>query len=355
MSGMRRREFIALFGGAAAAWPAAARAQSVMPVIGFLRPSPPDSVAHLLDAFRAGLKELGFVEGQNVAIEYRWPELQDDRLREAAAELVRRHVAVIAVPGSTAAAHAAKAVTTTIPIVYTSGVDPVESGLVASLSRPGGNVTGIYQVSVDFVAKRLGLLHELVPAVTTIAVLVNPANTRVAELTTKEAEVGARSLGLEIKVFPTSNSRDIDAAFVDIAHQRIGAVLVSADVFFTSRRVQLATLATRFAIPAIFPVREYAEVGGLMSYGENLADVWRRLRHLRRSRSQGREGPAGRAVDKIRVRRQLGRRRGLWTCHSFGPARNSRRGDRMMGWMAPLRHRRAKLVFRRITRNGSHP
>ena len=277
MSGMRRREFIALFGGAAAAWPAAARAQSVMPVIGFLRPSPPDSVAHLLDAFRAGLKELGVVEGQNVAIEYRWPELQDDRLREAAAELVRRHVAVIAVPGSTAAAHAAKAVTTTIPIVYTSGVDPVESGLVASLNRPGGNITGIYQLSVDFVAKRLGLLHELVPAVTTIAVLVNPANARVAEMTTNEAQVAARSLGLEIKVFPTRNSRDIDAAFIDIAHQRIGAVLVSADVFFTGRRVQLATLATRFAIPAIFPIREYAEVGGLMSYGENLAEVWRRV------------------------------------------------------------------------------
>jgi len=277
MSGMRRREFIALFGGAAAAWPAAARAQSVMPVIGFLRPSPPDSVAHLLDAFRAGLKELGFVEGQNVAIEYRWPELQDDRLREAAAELVRRHVAVIAVPGSTAAAHAAKAVTTTIPIVYTSGVDPVESGLVDSLNKPGGNVTGIYQVSVDFVAKRLGLLHELVPAVTTIAVLVNQANARVAEMTTNEAQVAARSLGLKIKVFPTRNSRDIDAAFIDIAHQRIGAVLVSADVFFTGRRVQLATLATRFAIPAIFPIREYAEVGGLMSYGENLAEVWRRV------------------------------------------------------------------------------
>src|SRR6516162_7964600 len=223
MSGMRRREFIALFGGAAAAWPAAARAQSVMPVIGFLRPSPPDSVAHLLDAFRAGLKELGFVEGQNVAIEYRWPELQDDRLREAAAELVRRHVAVIAVPGSTAAAHAAKAVTTTIPIVYTSGVDPVESGLVASLNRPGGNITGIYQLSVDFVAKRLGLLHELVPAVTTIAVLVNPANARVAEMTPNEPQVAARSLGLEIKVFPTRNSRDIDAAFVDIVHDRIGA------------------------------------------------------------------------------------------------------------------------------------
>jgi putative ABC transport system substrate-binding protein len=271
-----RREFITLLGGAAAAWPVAARAQSV-PVIGFLRPSPPESLAHLLAAFRAGLKEIGFVEGQNVAIEYRWPELQDDRLREAAAELVRRQVAIIVAPGSTAAAHAAKAVTTTIPIVYTSGVDPVESGLVASLNRPGGNVTGIYQVSVDFVAKRLGLLHELVPAVTTIAVLVNAANARVAELTTKEAQVAARSLGLEIKIFPTRNSRDIDSAFIDIAHQRIGAVLVSADVFFTGRRVQLATLATRFAIPAIFPIREYAEVGGLMSYGENLADVWRRV------------------------------------------------------------------------------
>ena len=353
---MKRREFITLLGGAAAAWPLAARAQQpAMPVIGFLRPSSEKSVVHLLGAFRAGLKEIGFVEGQNVAIEYRWAEGQEDRLGEIAAELVRRQVAVIVAPGSSAAAHAAKAVTTTIPIVYSSGVDPVKSGLITSLNRPGGNVTGIYQLSSEFVAKRLGLLHELVPAVTTIAVLVNPANARVAELTTKEAQAAARSLGLEIKVFPTSNSRDIDAAFVDIAHQRIGAVLVSADVFFTSRRVQLATLATRFAIPAIFPVREHAEVGGLMSYGENLADVWRRLRHLRRSRSQGREGPAGRAVDKIRVRRQLGRRRGLWTCHSFGPARNSRRGDRVMGWMAPLRHRRAKLVFRRITRNGSHP
>src|SRR5215468_6410662 len=274
---MKRRTFISLLGGAAAAWPLAARAQSVMPVIGFLRPSTPESVAHLLAAFRAGLKEIGFVEGQNVAIEYRWADGQEDRLGEIAAELVRRQVAVIVTPGSTAAAHAAKAATTTIPIVYTSGVDPVESGLITSLNRPGNNVTGIYQLSVDFIAKRLGLLHELVPAVTTIAVLVNPANTRVAEMTMKEAQAAARSLGLEIKVFPTRSSREIDAAFIEIAHQRIGAVLVSADVFFTGRRVQLATLATRFAIPAIFPIREYAEVGGLMSYGENLADVWRRV------------------------------------------------------------------------------
>jgi ABC-type uncharacterized transport system substrate-binding protein len=273
-----RREFITLLGSATAAWPLAARAQQrAMPVIGFVRPSPPESVAHLLPAFRAGLKEIGFVEAQNIAIEYRWPELQDDRLRETAAELVRRQVAVIVIPGSTAAAHAAKAVTTSTPIVYYSGVDPVKSGLIASLNRPGGNVTGIYMQSVDFVAKRLGLLHELVPAVTTIAVLVNPASALPAELTTKEAQVAAHSLGLEIKVFATRSSRDIDAAFIDIAHQHIGAVLIAADVFFTSRRVQLATLATRFAIPAIFPIREYAEVGGLMSYGENIADVWRRL------------------------------------------------------------------------------
>jgi putative tryptophan/tyrosine transport system substrate-binding protein len=180
-------------------------------------------------------------------IEYRWPELQDDRLREIAAEFVRRQVTVIVTPGSTAAAHAAKAVTTAIPIVYSSSIDPVESGLISSLNRPGGNVTGIYQVAVDFVAKRLGLLHELVPAVTTIAVLVNPANPRVAELTTNEAQVAGRLLALEIKVFPTSNSREIDVAFIDIAHRRIGAALVSADVFFTSRRVQFALRAIALA------------------------------------------------------------------------------------------------------------
>ncbi len=281
MFDMRRRDFIALGGSAAlllAAKMRRARAQQpAMPVIGFLRPSSAASVVHLLAAFRAGLKETGFVEGQNVAIEYRWAEGQEDRLGEIAAELVRRQVAVIVVPGSTAAAHAAKAVTTTIPIVFSSGVDPVKSGLIASLNRPGGNVTGIYQLSVDFVAKRLGLLHELVPAVTTIAVLVNPVNALVSELTTKEAQVAARLSGLDIKVFPTRNSRDIDGAFNDIADEQIGAALVGADSFFTTRRAQLATLASRFSIPAVFPAREYVEVGGLMSYGENQADVWRRV------------------------------------------------------------------------------
>ena len=232
---------------------------------------------HLLPAFRAGLKEIGFVEGQNVAIEYRWAELQEDRLGEIAAELVRRQVAVIVTPGSTAAALAAKAETTTIPIVFSSGVDPVNSGLITSFNRPGGNLTGIYMRSNDLIAKRLGLLHEVVPAVTTIAVLVNPANAVVAEPATKEAQAAARSLGLEIKLFATRNNRDIDAAFIEITHQRIGAVLIMPNAFFTSRRVQLATLATRFAIPAIFPIREYTEVGGLMSYGENLADQWRRV------------------------------------------------------------------------------
>ena len=275
---MKRREFITLLGGAAAAWPIAARAQQpAMPVVGFLRPSSAEFVAHLLVAFRAGLKEEGFVEGQNVAIEYRWAEGQEDRLGEIAAELVRRQVAVIVTPGSTAAALAAKAETTTIPIVFSSGIDPVKSGLITSFNKPGGNVTGIHMRSNDMIAKRLGLLHEVVPAVTTIAVLVNPANAVVAEPAAKDAQAAARSLGLEIKVFATRNNRDIDAAFIEIAHQRIGAVLISADAFFTSRRVQLATLATRFAIPAIFPIREYAEVGGLMSYGENLADQWRRV------------------------------------------------------------------------------
>jgi putative tryptophan/tyrosine transport system substrate-binding protein len=274
---VKRREFITLLGGATA-WPLAARAQqSGMPVIGFLRPSAPESVVHLLPAFRAGLKEAGFVEGQNLAIEYRWPERQDDRLREIAAELVRRQVAVIVTPGSTAAALAAKAETTTIPIVFSIGTDPVKAGLIASLNRPGGNVTGIYQLSSNLVGKRLGLVHEMVPGATTIAVLVNPTNAVNADSAVEEVQAAARSLGLEIKLFATSNNRDIDAAFIEIAHQRIGAVLTIPDVFFTSRRVQLATLASRFAIPAMYSIREFAEVGGLMSYGENLADQWRRV------------------------------------------------------------------------------
>ncbi len=259
---MKRREFITLLGGAAAAWPLAARAQqSALPVVGFLRPSSAESVAHLLVAFRAGLKEAGFVEGQNVAIDYRWAQGQDDRLLEMAADLVRHKVAAIVTPGSTTSALAAKAATKTIPIVFSSGIDPVKSGLVASINRPGGNVTGIYQWAGDLAAKRFGILHELVPGITEIAIVVNPANAIFAESVMREVEVAAGTLGLKTKALAASNSRDIDAVFANITQQRIGAVLVSADAYFTSRRVQFATLATRYAVPAMYSRREYVEVG----------------------------------------------------------------------------------------------
>jgi putative tryptophan/tyrosine transport system substrate-binding protein len=275
---VKRREFITLVGGAAVAWPFAARAQQpAMPVVGFLRPSSAESVVHPLAAFRAGLKEAGFVEGQNVAIDYRWAYGQDNRLPEIAADLVRRQVAAIVTPGSTTSALAAKAATKTIPIVFSSGIDPVKSGLVASINRPGGNVTGIYEWSNDLAAKRLGILHELVPSVTEIALIVNPANAIAAESIMKEVEPVAATLGLKITALAASNSGDIDAVFANIARQRIGAVLVSADAYFTSRRVQFATLATRYALPAMYSIREYVEVGGLMSYGRNISDEWRRL------------------------------------------------------------------------------
>jgi putative tryptophan/tyrosine transport system substrate-binding protein len=277
---MKRRDFITLLGGAVVAWPLAARAQQpAMPVIGFLRPASPESVAHLLIAFRGGLREEGLVEGKNVAIEYRWTEGQDDRLPTLLDDLVQRKVAVIVTPGSTTFALAAKAATKTIPIVFTTGIDPVKSGLVASFNRPGGNVTGIYQLASDLTAKRLGLLHELVPSVTVFAALVNPANAIVAKTTTNELRASARALGLEAKILEASSNREIDAAFSSLVQQRVGALLVSSDPYFTSRRVQFATLATRTGILAMYSIREYVEVGGLMSYGNNIADVWRRVGH----------------------------------------------------------------------------
>jgi putative tryptophan/tyrosine transport system substrate-binding protein len=277
---MMRREFITLVGGAVAAWPLAAHAQQpAMPVIGFLRQGPPESVAHLLNAFRRGLREEGFVEGQNVTIEYRWTEGQDDRLPTLVDDLVQRQVAVIVTPGSTAFALAAKAATKTIPIVFASGIDPVKSGLVASLNKPGGNVTGIYQLAGDLAAKRFKLLHELAPSVTVFAVLVNPANAIVAKTTTNELRAAASALGLEVKVLEASSNREIDAAFSSLVQLRVGAVLVSSDPYFTSRRVQFATLATRTGIPAMYSIREYVEVGGLMSHGNNIAHEWRRVGH----------------------------------------------------------------------------
>jgi putative tryptophan/tyrosine transport system substrate-binding protein len=275
---MRRRDFVKVVGASAGVWSLTAHAQQLaMPVIGFLRPSSAESVAHLLVAFRAGLKERGFVEAQNVAVDYRWVPEQDDRLPEIAADLVRRQVAAIVTPGSTTAALAAKAATKTIPIVFSTGIDPVKAGLVASINRPEGNVTGIYQWAGDLSAKRFGILHELVPGVTEIAVIVNPASPIEAQSIGREVEAAAGTLGLKIKTLPASNSHDIDGVFANIARQRIGAVLVSPNVYFTSRRVQFATLATRFAVPAMYSIREYVEVGGLMSYGRNISDEWRRL------------------------------------------------------------------------------
>ena len=274
-----RRQFITLLGGAAAAWPLAARGQqSPMPVIGFLGATSPDAAnADYLRVFRQALKESGYVEGENVAIEYRWAENQLDRLPALAAELVSRRVAVVVSVEGPPVAFAAKAATTTIPIVFTVSDDPVRLGLVASLARPGGNVTGINFFSGELVAKRLELLRELVPAATRVAVLVNPANAANTETTLKDVEPAARAIGLQIQVLNANTSREIDAAFATIVRERPDALFVASSPFFTSRRVQLVHLAARHAIPATYAGRQYVEVGGLMSYGANVADAWRQL------------------------------------------------------------------------------
>jgi putative tryptophan/tyrosine transport system substrate-binding protein len=273
---LKRREFIALLGGAAAAWPLAARAQQpAMPVIGYLDPRSPHTIADQLRAFRQGLKDSGYVEGENVAIEYRWAEGQFDRLAALAAEMVRRRVAVIATSGGPAAAFAAKAATTTIPIVFISGEDPVKLGLVASLARPGGNITGINFLSGELTAKRLGLLRELVPGAARVAVLVNPANTVNAETTLRDVEPAARAMGLQIEVLKASTSREIDAAFATLVRERAEALFVGSDSFFQSRRLQLSLLAMRHAVPATYSTREFAEAGGLVTYGSNVTDAYR--------------------------------------------------------------------------------
>jgi putative tryptophan/tyrosine transport system substrate-binding protein len=272
---MKRRAIIALLGGAAAAWPLAARAQqAAMPVIGYLDPRSPDAISERLRAFRQGLKDAGFVEGENVAIEYRWAEGQYERLQALAADLVRRQVAVIT-PAGTPSIFAAKAATSTIPIVFMTGDDPVRVGLVASLARPGGNLTGIGFLSTELAAKRLELLRELVPKAARVAILVNPASAAQAEATVREVEPAARTMGLQIQVFNANTSREIGAAFESMERERPDALFVGPDPFFTARRVQLAHLATRYAVPAIYVGREFAEAGGLMSYGANIADAWR--------------------------------------------------------------------------------
>jgi putative ABC transport system substrate-binding protein len=274
---LKRREFIALIGGAAATWPVVARAQQVMPMIGFLNSQSPDTLADRLRGFRGGLKETGYVEGENVAIDYRWAENQYDRLPVLAAELVRRQVTVIAASGGLAVMFAAKAATTTIPIVFVVAEDPVRTGLVASLARPGGNLTGINLLSLELVAKRLELLRELVPRTVRVAVLVNPANTGFAETTLTDVEPAARAMGLQIQVHNASTSREIDAAFATFVRERADALFVGNEPFFTSRRVQLANAAAHHSIPATFGTREIAEAGGLMSYGSDIVDGWRQL------------------------------------------------------------------------------
>ena len=275
---MRRREFITLLGGAAAAWPLAARAQQpAMPVVGFVNARSPDASVRRVAAFRKGLNEAGYVEGQNVTVEYHWLDGQYDRLPSLMADLVRRRVAVIATPGGNPAALAAKAATTTIPIVFGVGADPVELGLVASLARPGGNATGINFFVADIAAKRLGLLHDLVPKAVRIAVLVNPANAPTAEATLRDIPEAARAIGLQIQVLNASTSREIEAAFATLVRDRADALFVAPDGFFISRRVQFATLATRYGIPAAYSPREDVEAGGLMSYGTDILDMYRQV------------------------------------------------------------------------------
>ena len=270
---MRRREFITLIGGAAA-WPLAARAQQKpMPVIGYLSARTPEDSVELLADFRRGLAETGFVDGQNVAIEYRWLEGHNDRLPEIVADLVLRQVAVIAIPNNTASVLAAKAATQTIPIVFTIGSDPVAMGFVATLSHPGKNATGVTMQQTALTAKRLELLHELVPTASTIAMLVNPGNPRLAEAEAKEAQQAARTLGVDLLVLKAGNWNEIDATFSVLVQHQAGALLINSDVFYVSRTAQLVALAARYAVPTSYGSIEQAAAGGLMCYGADTAFV----------------------------------------------------------------------------------
>ena len=299
---MRRRAFITLLGGAAA-WPLAARAQQpAMPVIGFLHASSPEASPNLVAAFRKGVSESGYVEGANVTIEYRWAQNDNARLPELAADLVRRRVAVIAAPGSGAAALAAKAATATIPIIFGMGLDPVQSGLVTSFNRPGGNVTGISYMQAELGAKQLELLHEIAPGAARFAALVNPSDPT-AESVIRNVLAGASAIGRHIEVFTASSNRDISTAFASIVQKRIDALVVSPDPLFGSHRVQLAVLAARHAIPVIYSDRQYAAAGGLMSYGTSLCGAVSPSRHLCQPHPQGREAgrPTGMQPTKFEL------------------------------------------------------
>jgi putative ABC transport system substrate-binding protein len=274
---VKRRKFIALVGGAAAS-PVVARAQQArLPVIAFLNGSSPDASARYATAFRKGLSESGNIDGQNVAIEYHWLDGQYGRIPEILGEMVRRQVAVIATPGFPPASLAAKAATSTIPVVFGIGDDPVKLGLVASLARPGGNVTGINFFVHEIVSKRLALLQEFLPGASRIAVVVNPGNAEAAEVTLREARAVAPKLGLEVFAFNASTTDQIDAAFGEVARRRLDAMLIGGDGFLHSRRGQFATLAARDRLPTVAPPREFAEAGGLMTYGASLSDMFRQV------------------------------------------------------------------------------
>jgi putative ABC transport system substrate-binding protein len=273
---MRRRDFVKGIAGLAIAWPLAARAQqSAMPFVGILDQRSPEELGDRLRSFRQGLRDSGFVEGQNVAVDYRWAENRLDRLPDLAADLVRRPVAVIVATSGVNPTLAAKSATTTIPIIFIVADDPVKLGLVANLARPAGNLTGINFFSEELGAKRLELLREMVPKATRVAVLVSPANANYAETTINEVGTSARSIGLQIQVLKASTIPEINAAFATFTGARPDALFVGHDPFFNSRRTQLVQLAARYAIPASYSARDFAEAGGLMSYGANVADAWR--------------------------------------------------------------------------------
>jgi putative tryptophan/tyrosine transport system substrate-binding protein len=274
---MKRREFITFLGGMAVTWPLAAHAQQAMPVVAFINAGSADANARNVAAFHKGLNEAGYVDGQSATVEYHWLEGQYDRLPAVLADLVRRQVAVIATPANTPAALAAKAATSTIPIVFGVGEDPVQLGLVASLARPGGNATGINVLTQEVTAKRLRLLHDLVPKAVRIAVLVNPASASIAESTIRDTQEAAPTIGLQIQIFNATTIDEIDAVFTDLARERLDALVVVPDSFFASRRGQFATLTARDRIPAAYTIRDYVAAGGLMSYGTDIADTFHQV------------------------------------------------------------------------------
>jgi len=273
---LKRREFITLLGGAAAAWPLAARAQQpAMPVIGFLGSTSPDLYANQVGAYRRGLSETGHVEGQNVAIEFRWAESQYERLPAMATDLIRRRVTVITA-GALPAVVAAKAATTAIPIVFSIGVDPVAFGLVSSLNRPGGNVTGITNLNLELLPKQLEVLRELLPGATVMAALVNPTNPN-ADSQSSDLQAAARKLGLQLQILHASSDSDFDAAFAGLSQVRASALLIGSDAFLTSRSAQLGALTARHKVPAIYQFREFAAAGGLLSYGSSIIESYRQV------------------------------------------------------------------------------